>query len=371
MPSKDRAEARHRRAWTIVTLVVAAIAIVVWWGRGGARRDATTTSSSNATMNAAAANNANANAQANAGDNPIAATTPKPASTTNVFAKEKWGSGLDELGKLTGKESNPEAPMSLAPGANGAVVVLDQVNGRLVTLGPDGKPIRETRTSLAAPQDVAVAKDGSTAVLDRLGDKSIQILGPDGKVLGALPVEGKGIGEGGAVTGVFVDGDKVYVEREHQQLVLVGDTSGRPSDARTEIPGRPTRDGQSYLTAWIDTPPTTSFYVTSTQREPESHRFTRQVTLMETAIGLLLLDTDRAGVIYVGALGEASDGTQSIVLVCLEPAHGEIMGETTLPPSTMPEETFRTLMVQDSGGVLYALPTEGGEEILRADCRGT
>ena len=354
----------------IVAIVVVAIAILVVWGKSGARRDATTSNGSSATANGGkgATTSESTNATPNAGK-PI--PMPTAAPTTNVFAKEKWGSGLDELGRLSGKESNPEAPMSIAAGANGEVVVLDQVNGRLVKLGPDGKPISETRTTLAAPQDVAVGKDGTTAVLDRLGDKSVQILGPDGKVIGALPIEGKGIGEGGAVTGVFVDGDKVYVEREHQQLVLLGDTSGRPSDARTEIPGRPSRDGQSYLNAWIDSPPTTSFYVTSTQRDPESHRFTRQVTLMETAIGLLLLDTDRAGIIYVGALGEAGDGSQSIVLVCLEPLHGEILGETTLPPSTMPEETFRTLMVQDAGGVLYALPTEEGEQLLRADCRGT
>lgn len=36
----------------------------------------------------------------------------------------------------------------------------------------------------------------------------------------------------------------------------------------------------------------------------------------------------------------------------------------------MPEETFRTLIVLDGGGVLYAMPTEGGEVIQRADCRG-
>jgi hypothetical protein len=360
----------RRRAWMLVAIVVAAIAIVALWGRSGARKDdATTPSGSNAATNGANATTSNANANANGNAN-AAPTMPTPASTTNVFAKEKWGSGLDELGRLRAKESNPEAPMSLAPGPNGQVIVLDQVNGRLVKLGPDGKPIGTTRTTLAAPQDVATAKDGTTAVLDRLADKTVQIVGPDGNVLGALPIEGKGIAEGGGVTGVFVDGDKVYVEREHQQLVLVGDTSGRPSDARTEIPGRPSRDGQSYLNAWIDSPPTTSLYVTSTQRDPQAHRFTRQVTLIETAIGLLLLDTDRAGIIYVGALGEASDGSQSIVLVCLEPQHGEILGETTLPPSTMPEETFRTMIVQDSGGVLYAMPTEGGEEILRADCRG-
>jgi hypothetical protein len=361
-----------RRAWMLVAIVVVAIAIVVWWGRGGGGRGATSTDGSNA-ANATSGAAPNAGGTGNAGGQPGAKPMPTPtaAPTTNVFANEKWGSGLDELGRLTGKESNPEAPMSLAPGANGGVVVLDQVNGRLVKLGPDGKPIGEVRTTLNAPQDLAVGKDGTTAVLDRLADKSVQILGPDGKVLGALPVEGKGIPEGGSVTGVFVDGDKVYVEREHQQLVLIGDTSGRPSDARTEIPGRPTRDGKAYLNAWIDSPPTTSFYVTSTNREPQEHRFTRQVTLMETAIGLLLLDTDHAGIIYVGALGEAVDGTQSIVLVCLEPLHGEILGETTLPPSTMPEETFRTLIVQDGGGVMYALPTEGGEEILRADCRGT
>jgi len=100
------------------------------------------------------------------------------------------------------------------------------------------------------------------------------------------------------------------------------------------------------------------------------HRFTRQVQLAETVVGLAMLDTDRAGIIYVGAVCDDGSGSTTVALVCLEPQHGEILGESTLPTSNMPEETFRTMMVLDSGGVLYAMPTDDGEQIVRADCRG-
>jgi len=361
--------ARERRGvWVVVAIVVVAIAALVWWGRPAARRGDEAKTKSSATPTSSSSSLA-----ANGPDAPTSTPTTSgasPAPTTNVFSKEAWGSGRDELGRLKANESNPEAPMSLAVGPNGEVVVLDQVNGRLVKLDAKGKVIDTVRTTLSAPQDVAVASDGTTAVLDRLGDRTVQIVGPDGKVVGALPIEGKGVPEGGAVTGVFVDGNDVYVEREHQQLVLVGDTNGVPSSARTEIPGRPTRDGKSFLNAWIDTPPTEAFYVTSTQRDPQVHRFTRQVQLASKVVGLVLLDADRAGVIYVGALDETFDGGTEVTLVCLEPLHGEILGESTLPTSDMPEDTFRTMVVLDGGGVLYAMPTPAGEQILHADCRG-
>ena len=288
------------------------------------------------------------------------------------FASEKWGTGENELGRLKAKESNPEAPMSFTIAPDGTVIVLDQVNGRLVKLGKDGKPIGTVPINVKGAQDVATTKDGSLLVLDRIADKTVSIMGPDGKVLGTLPVEGKGIQEGGAVTGMFVDGKDVYVEREHQQLVLVGDVFGNPASSRTEVPGRPTRDGSAWLNAWLESPPTASIYVAATRRSPEEHIFTREIRLPLSITNILLLDSDRAGVIYLAVMGSRTDGSADgdvVELVCLEPTHGAPIGEQTLPANTMAEETFRDFAVRDEGGVLYSYRTEAGVQMINADCR--
>ncbi|GAC1545674.1 MAG: hypothetical protein NVS3B10_09750 [Polyangiales bacterium] len=306
------------------------------------------------------------------GSGEAGASSLAPASS--VFHHAGWGTGRDELGRSRPQEGNPEAPMSLAPAPGGGVVVLDQVNGRLVRLDASGKVVDTITTPLRAPQDVAVAKDGSLAVLDRLGDKTVSIVGADGLTKGSLPIVGKGIAEGGAVTGVFVDGTEVYVEREHQQLVKVGDTAGKPADERTEIPGRPMRDGSGFVNAWIESPGTDSVFVSAMNRQPQANRFTRQLRLPFAVNGLVLLDTDRAGTIYLAAFGTrpsaSPDGEPAMELVCLEPAHGAPLGETALSPTLGPEETVRELVVLDGGGVLYARRSESGVDVVHVDCRG-
>jgi hypothetical protein len=295
---------------------------------------------------------------------------PKPADSSNVLFRAKWGNGDGELGRNRPQEANPEGPMSLAVGPNGETYVLDQVNGRIVRVGKDGKVLGTIPSPVKAPQELAVAKDGSLLVADRLVDKAVSVIGPDGKVRGALTLEGKGMPEGGAMTGLFVDGDSVYAEREHQQLVKLGTTDGKADPLRTEIPGRPSRDGSFFVSAYLQDP-RTSVYVNATTRSPEAHRFTRSIQLGWEAIGIVGLDTDRAGIIYLAVVG-STNGEESgatVSLFCLEPDKGVPIGATSLPANTMPEETFRDLAVLDGGGALYVLRTESGVEVMRVDCR--
>ncbi|MHB8877402.1 MAG: hypothetical protein ACYC8T_27230, partial [Myxococcaceae bacterium] len=193
--------------------------------------------------------------------------------------------------------------------------------------------------------------------------------------LGELPLEGKGIEEGGGVTGVFVDGKDVYVEREHGELVRIGDTAGKADPERPEIPGRPTRDGLSYLTAGLTDAQAGRLYVSSTVRETLEHRFTRELRMGLPLYSLVLLDTDRSGVIYLGMLGEVPTGNAdkpvrpAIILACLDPLDGRPLGKVELPANTSADETFRELTVFDEGGVLYAQRSEEGMTLQRYDCR--
>jgi streptogramin lyase len=286
-----------------------------------------------------------------------------------------WGTGSGALGRTSPAEGNPEAPMSVAVGPDGTRWVLDQVNDRIVRYGKDGKVIDTLPLTVKGAQDIVATKDGGAAVLDRLADKRVALYGPDGKPRGALTLEGKGLAEGGAATGVFVDGEGVYVEREHEQLVKVGDTKGNADPDRKEIPGRPTRDGGGYVRAWLGEIPGQRAFVTFTDKQPEAHRFTRQIHTALVSSGIVLLDTDRAGVVYLGVIGGKASpngelGEPTITLYCLEPAHGAPIGQTTAPANTGPEETFRDLAVQDEGGVIYLRRTEKGVSVVTLDCRG-
>lgn len=285
-----------------------------------------------------------------------------------VFFSAWGGAHKDQLGRERPEEGNPMGPMSLAHDARGKVYVLDQVNGRVVRRGPDGALEATSEVKLRAAQDVAVGKDGSMAVLDRLGDKAIALYDPAGALRGQLPLEGQGVTEPGFVTGVFVDGADVYVEREHGPLVKVGDVHGTPADPRSEIPGRPSRDGLSFLNAGLVDAPAGRAYVSSIDRASGQHRFTRELRLAAQIHGILLLDSDQAGTIYLAAALHEEPHKDWVLLQCLEPLHGAPLGSAVLPANTMPEETFRDLTVLDGGGVIYAHRASDGVTYRRYDC---
>ena len=333
-----------------------------WVAQAGRERSRTApTQDPAAVIQAAAATTGNGATSLQAASVPAAHRTTKGPATV---ASLRWGSGDGQLGHKRPQEGNPEGPMSLAVGPGGETVVVDQVNGRLLRMAPDGSPRASIPIGEGA-QDVAVGQNGTMAVLDRLVDRDVTVYSAGGKAIGTLPVEGTGIGEPGQVTGVFVDGNDVYVEREHGQLVLIGDTSGRSSSARTEIPGRPSRDGSSYVSAGIDFG---RVYLTAITREGERLRYTRPLPANGDVEGILLLDTDRMGTVYIATLGTQSDGTSGEWLTCASLADGHVMAAVPVNENTLPEETFREFAVMDDGGVLHEEMTDSGVAYVRYDC---
>ena len=370
------------RVSALVVVVLLLVAVVVWWRRPHETSNTISTSITDAGSIAIHTNTPASHMPAapNSGGNepPVAVALP-PASDASaermhVFATAPWGSALGQLGHDRPHEANPEGPMSLTSDAHGNVFVLDNVNRRLVRYDRDGHAAQAFPLSQGAPQDVAVARDGSMAVLDRHADQNVTILGPDGATRGTLPLVGTGITEAGAVTSMIVDGNDVYVEREHGPLVRIGDINGTADPTRGEIPGRPTRDGQSYITAGLIDPTAGRFYVNSIARDTGDHRWTRELHVELTLLGILLLDTDLHGTIYTAVLGtppgaEENHGAADIVgLMCLDPTDGHPIGQIVLPPNTLPEESFREITVLDEGGVVYQLRDEHGVSLQRYNC---
>jgi hypothetical protein len=337
---------------------VAALLIFLW------RRSQSTPAEPDRAATARSSSSADDNASSSA---PVI-SIPVPTVTATVASSFKfgWGTRDGELGHNRRQEGNAEGPMSIATDGD-TTIVLDQVNGRLVKIGPDGKPRGNMNVPVTAADDIAVSGDGKIAVLDKLADKTVAIMGQDGKVVGRLPLQGKGVEETGGVTGVFVDGKNVYAEYEHGTLVLLGDTSGKANEDRTQIPGRPSRDGKYLWSVGITDGPSGRLWLSSMDRQTMASRFTRELKMGMTVHAIRMLDTDKQGTVYLATEIEA--GQVALLLTCISPADGHPLGSVQLPANTEPEESLRDLAVLDEGGVVYQHRTQDGVTIGKYDCR--
>lgn len=324
--------------------------------------------------------------RAQADDAGAAAANAQPSDASarlpqgTVLVRATWGSGPDQLGHNRPQEANPEAPMSSIVGPDGTIHVLDQVNRRIQRFSRDGRYLGSTPIGLLGAQDIALTRDGSYVVMDRLADRTIAIVGPDGAERGRLPITGENVERTGNVTGVFVDGNNVLVEREHGPLVRVGDSSGGDTSNREEVPGRPTRDGRLWVTTAIVSASEGRMYLNAVARPSREHVYTREYRVPLELRTIVMLDSDANGVVYLGVTGvtagqgaaAASDGgaeSERVLLMCVDGATGRTIGQTTLPPNTSADETFREFSVPDQGGVIYAVRSEQGVEYRQYDCR--
>ena len=237
--------------------------------------------------------------------------------------------------------------------ANGKLVVLDQVNRRVTRYGSDGRVESESDAPQTA-QDIAVAKNGSSALLDRLSAKSVGIHDPSGKKIGELPLRESEVGETGLLTGVFIDGKSVYVEKSHGALVRIGTIDGEPVDGPSELAGRPSRDGKLLLNAQMAGG---AIVLNAIDRQSGTSKFARAIPFPRPLRGILLLDSDPRGTIYVAASAGAPNNAQ---VVCLEPQAGAVIGRSSVPTSDGAEETMRDFAVGDDGTVVYALRDNDG-----------
>ncbi len=299
---------------------------------------------------------------ANADEAPVALPDAAVDAGARVLFAASWGSGIGKLGRDRPAEGNPEGPMSLAL-AGRDVLVLDQVNGRLARYDADGR-LKGTSDAPTTAQDLAVGKDGTVAMIDRLVGKTVTLVDANGRKIGELPL-GARIAEPGLVTGVVIDGTNVYAEREHGALVLLGSTDGTPTGESTQLAGRPSRDGTLLLTAGISSKGAGRAYLNAMDRRTTTSRFAVQVSFPRPAQAIVLLDSDVKGKIYLGvAAGDPGDA----VVACLDPGDGRVLGKVTLPLSHTPEESFRDFSVGDDGAIVFAVRGEDGVTYRSATC---
>lgn len=280
----------------------------------------------------------------------------------SVLLVARWGSARGELGRERPQEGNPEGPMSLVL-AGKDLVVLDQVNGRLARYDAKGR-LLSTSDAPTTAQDVAIGKDGTVAMIDRLVGKAVTLVDANGRKIGELPL-GPKVGEPGLVTAVVVDGKKVYVEREHGALVLIGGTDGTPATDEEQLTGRPSKDGNLLLTAGLASKAQGRAYLNAVDRKSGALKFARSILFPRPAQAIVLLDSDAKGVLYLGvASGDPGDAH----IACLDPGDGHVLGRIVLPLSHTPEESFRDFTVGDDGTIAFAVRTDEGVQYRTAAC---
>jgi len=285
-----------------------------------------------------------------------------------VLARAAWGSGPADLGHTRPSEGAPEGPMSFAVGADGSLVMLDQVNSRLVVRSKDGAP-RILSLPADTYQDVETDGRGGFIVLDRLATQTVTFLDAEGKVRHSISLVGPGIDAGGMVSGLFARADGVWIEVEHRVSVRIADASGVPDPARPAVDGRFSSDGRWLLSALLDGRKAAKVLV-----RPAKGAGTileARVPFTEPVLGLLELDTDQAGRVILVAHTLVEDPadpahivSEHMVAVTLG-VDGKEIGRRFLAVPTLPEEQFRPIRVGSDGSVYQFVIAENGATIER------
>ncbi len=292
----------------------------------------------------------------------LSAADEAGTASGHVLVAAKWGSARGQLGRDRPAEGNPEGPMSLVL-AGRDLLVLDQVNGRLARYDADGH-LKGTSDAPATAQDLAVGKDGTVAMIDRLAGKTVTLVDANGRKIGELPL-GARVPEPGLVTAIVIDGKDVYAEKEHGALVLLGSTDGTPAGESIQLAGRPSKDGALLLTAGFSSKPAGRAYLNAVNRSTTTLRFARQVSYPRPSHAIILLDSDAKGMIYLGiAAGEPGQAH----IACLDPGDGHVVGRVVLPLSHTPEESFRDFTVGDDGTIAFAVRGDDGIEYRTSHC---
>jgi hypothetical protein len=353
----------------VLVLILAALGGVLWVGF---RKQPPAPSSTSTSETAPATNGAPPTGGVTGSTTtPVRPVVVKSAATKSggqTVVHGAWGSAPGEFARRRDPESNPEAPMAIAA-AGRDVVVVDQVNRRVQRFH-DGKLTATIPMGGDTVQDVAVA-GSKTLLLDRLADKNVQVYGADGKLSNEVGIVGKGVPEGGGVTGVFADDDGIYVENQHASVIRIADASGNADPNRPELIGRPSRDGRYLLKAAIGDRASGTISVSAFDRQSGAPVWSQMVQVDEPILHIFTLDSDRHGRTYVAVdVGRESPAPpyqivdEKIVIARLD-QNGSPAGAIEAPPLGTADETFHPITVDDDGSILIMYARASGLDVVR------
>jgi hypothetical protein len=148
------------------------------------------------------------------------------------------------VGRIIGDESASEGPESFALEPDGGLLVLDQVNLRVLDLDAEGRVTGTIALPASTFEDVEQYEGRAVLALDRLVGKVLRVMDLQGTLLVEVPVEGQGIERGGTISAMVTRPDGVWLEVDRRHSVKVLDRQLRPCE-RQVVLGRPIANGQS------------------------------------------------------------------------------------------------------------------------------
>ena len=298
------------------------------------------------------------------GKGPSAVTPAGP----DVVLHATWGALGANVGRLDAQEGASEGPMSFAVYPNGELLVLDQVNFRLVRFDPTGVLLGETPIPASTFQELEIRDGGRIVLLDRLARRSLLVMTDAGSAILEVGVEGDGIPEGGGVTAMLGEDDGIWLEFDHTSRVRVLDQQLQPS-VRREVRGRPFSEGANLLgeldhqggaQLWLEDA-TTGNVLERTKVNAAGHRIDR----------IIWLATDEQGNVHgqfhlmdEGPLDPTQISFEQVLGLRFDAALGEI-GRFTSPYVIQELEQYREFRVMRDGTTYQMVFEDGGMSILR------
>lgn len=301
--------------------------------------------------------------------NPPDATSPTASPSSTGSRLLAWGLGPGRVGRPGEREGHGESALRVAADARGTTFVLDAANGRVVQLLADGGVGADVRLPPGDALDVAAVGDGRLALLARgeRGDGRIVLTSPDGRAGPAIELPGDVAAK---ARSVVVAGRDVYVESRSGEHRKVGDVSGRAEPAPALAPGAPTRDGEAFVTAILPSPDAGVVHVFVVDGKTRLQRWSRLVRPRVAVEGIVLAETDAAGVVYLVVTGAPPGGAEdarAAVLLCFDAARGDALGSVDLPV-VLGAEAITDAHALDEGGVTLAIAARAGLRVERHAC---
>jgi len=148
------------------------------------------------------------------------------------------------VGRIIGDESASEGPESFALLPDGGLLVLDQINFRILRLDPDGQVAGTIELPADTFEDVEQYQGRAVLALDRFVGKVLRVMDLEGVLIREIPIEGSGVDNGGSITAMLTRPDGVWLEVDRRHSVRVLDRDLRPC-VRQVVLGQPIVNGQS------------------------------------------------------------------------------------------------------------------------------
>ena len=163
------------------------------------------------------------------------------------FAFLPWDTAV---GRILGDEADSEGPKSFAAKADGGLLILDQVNLRILDFDKDGRELAAYALPSTTFDDVGEAQGRWVLALDRLVTRTLLVFDVDGAIVSEINLVGRGIEHAGLITALIPRADGVWLEVSHRHSVRVLDAAMRPCERRV-ILGRPI-EGEKALIGALD-----------------------------------------------------------------------------------------------------------------------